>query len=178
MIARDYEWFPPADRLYADPPIPRETREVFQGDVFSDVPVHRYPFRPGQSEVEPRTSVGFAMILGHPCELSQLEKGADLPWRLICPVAEDRDRRLRPDGDGNFYAFPLPNLFEAEDLWYADFRFLSTIDRRYLDPSHRVSALSHPGWLALQRRLAHFLTRIQIHWDDLEQAGVDLHPGG
>jgi hypothetical protein len=177
VSARDYDWFPPADRLYAGRPTPDDQRDIFQGDIFRDVPSYRYPFRPGQPDVEPRSSVGLAMVLGHPCELSPLEKGADLQWRLVCPVAEDRDRRLRPDGEGDFYAFPLPNLLEEEDLWYADFRFLGTIDRRYLDPSRRVSALSHPGWLALQRRLVHFLTRVQVHWADLQQAGEDLHPG-
>ena len=117
------------------------------------------------------------MALGHPCEISEEEKGQVLPWRLVCPVQEDRDRRLTLDGSGDFGAFPLPNLFKDDDLWYADFRFLSTVDARYFDPSQRVAALSYEGWLALQQRLAHFLTRVKVHWVDLVDAGVDLHPG-
>lgn len=176
MSISGYDWFPPADRLYATESAPVPTRDVFQGDIFQGVPCYRYPHNLQESEVDPRGRIGTVMALGHPCEISAEEKGTNLPWRLVCPVAEDRDRRISLDGSGDFGAFPLPNLFQDEDLWYADFRFLCTVDARYLDPTQRVAALSLEGWLALQRRLVHFLSRVKADWNDLNDAGVDLHP--
>ncbi len=172
-----YEWFPPLGELYANLGNPGASdRTMFQGDVFSEVPCRRYPAREGVDPVEPRAKRGYAMVLGHPCEISPEEKGANLPWRLVCPVAEDRDRRLSLDGDGDYYAFPLPGLIDKEDLWYADFRFLSTVHVDELRPAGRIAALSEAGWYALQRRLVHYLTRVQVHWLDLQDAGAGLHP--
>jgi hypothetical protein len=176
MPAPDYEWFPPLDRLYVKSEAVAESRILFQGDVFDEVPAQRYPYREGVEPIEPRARRGYVMVLGHPCEVSPDEKGATLPWRLICPVVPDADRRVTVDGEGDYYAFPLPSLAEAEDVWYADFRFMSTVEVRYLDPAKRKAALTEEGWYALQRRLVHFLTRIKPDWTDLEDAGVGLHP--
>jgi len=176
MPTPDYPWFPPLDRLYAPRDNIGDGRILFPGDVFDGIPVFRYPLRDNEEPVEPRSRRGYAMVLGHPCEVSPNEKGAQLPWRLVCPVVPDTDRRVTVDGDGDYYAFPLPSLVEDEDLWYADFRFLSTVDARYLTSDKRKAALSEEGWYALQRRLVHFLTRIQPHWQDLEDVGAGLHP--
>jgi hypothetical protein len=116
------------------------------------------------------------MVLGHPCEISPEEKGDESPWRLICPVVEDNARRVTLDGEGHWYAFVLPELVERDDVWYADFRFLATVNVNHLDVSNRVAALSEVGWHSVQRRLAHFLTRTVIDWRDLQQAGEGLHP--
>jgi hypothetical protein len=99
-----------------------------------------------------------------------------LPWRLVCPVVQDTGRWLTVDGQGHYYAFPLPDLVQREDLWYADFRFLATVGAGYLDPSKRIAVLSELGCYALQRRLAHFLTRVVIDWEDLRDAGEGLYP--
>jgi hypothetical protein len=172
-----YEWFPPLDELYSKLENPGSAnRSIFQGDVFKDVPCRRYPAREGVDPVDPRGKRGYAMVLGHPCEISAEEKGSGLAWRLVCPVAEDRDRRLTLNGEGDYYAFPLPSLVEKDDLWYADFRFLSTVHVEELPASARVAALSEPGWYALQRRLVHYLTRVQVHWLDLQDVGAGLHP--
>ncbi|MEO8897879.1 MAG: hypothetical protein ABI352_09545 [Candidatus Dormibacter sp.] len=151
-------------------------RTLFQGDIFDAVPAQRYPLREGEQPLEPRARKGYVMVLGHPCEISADEKGANLPWRLVCPVVPDTARRLTVDGDGDYYAFPLPSLVVEEDLWYADFRFLATVAVSYFDPKLRKAGLSEEGWHALQRRLIHFLTRITPDWLDLEDAGVGLHP--
>jgi hypothetical protein len=170
-------WFPPLDLLYASRETVANDRTLFQGDVFRDIPCPRYPIRDEHEDpVGPRGRRGPVMVLGHPCEISPGEKGDDLPWRLVCPVAEDKDRRVSLDGEGHWYAFPLPDLMEKDDLWYADFRFLATISASHLDPSKRIAALSEVGWHALQRRLAHFLTRVAIDWRDLQEAGEGLHP--
>lgn len=176
MSGQDYEWFPPLDRLYTHRDTTSAQRDPFQGDVYRNVPVFRYPHRDDEQPVDPRGRRLNVMVLGHPCELSPDEKGATLHWRLVCPVVEDKDRIVTVDGTGDFYAFPLPGLVEAEDIWYADFRYLSTVDARYLDATGRRASLSEEGWYALQRRLIHFLTRIKVGWQDLEDAGAGIHP--
>jgi hypothetical protein len=169
-------WFPPLDRLYAARGAVDQKRVLFQGDVFDDVPCYRYPDGGKEDLVAPRGGRGKIMVLGHPCEISSGEKGDVSPWRLVCPVAEDRARRIPLDGEGHWYAFPLPDLVEREDVWYADFRFLSTVHSENLVLAKRTASLSEVGWIAVQRRLAHFLTRVAIHWLDLADAGVALHP--
>src|SRR5579863_8244065 len=99
-------WFPAVERLYSDRPSSDDPRELFQGDVFSDVPCARYPV----TQVVERDPVhkhrlGLAMVVGHPCDVSSSEKGAVFPWRTTCAVLEDRDARLTLDGEGHFYAF-------------------------------------------------------------------------
>ena len=116
MTARDYEWFPPLHRLYVRREALTADRTLFQGDIFDGVPAQRYPLREGEQPVEPRARRGYVMVLGHPCEVSPDEKGANLQWRLVCPVLSDPDRRVTVDGDGAYYAFPLPYLVGDDDL--------------------------------------------------------------
>jgi len=174
-VKTQYEWFPPLDRLYGAKSPVDTARDIHQGDIYSDVVCCRFPYR-DTTPVEPRQPRGYAMVLGHPCEISDGEKGDIQPWRTLCPVFEDRDHRLTLDGETHFFAFPLPNLREDGGLWYADFRFLATMHRQWLHPNNRIAALSEEGWHALQRRLVHFLTRVVIDWSDFKEAGEGLHP--
>ena len=175
-------WFPPLDDLYADDL--EADREIFQGDVFRDVVRVRY----GVQELaddrapSPRGGRGLAMVLGHPCEISPTEKGAQYPWRTTCAVIEDKDSMMSLDGRGQFYAFPLPDLFHDERTWYADFRALTVIHDDWLTVDKRVASLSEKGWYALQRRYVYFVTRVEMHPQDIADAAVDqsgkpLHPG-
>jgi hypothetical protein len=122
------------------------------------------------------------MVVGHPCEISPNEKGAAFPWRTTCPVVEDKDARITLDGEGHYYAFPLPDLRHDGATWYADLRFLTVIHTEWLTPDRLLATLSPDGWNALQRRWIHFFTRVEMHPDDIAQAGVDrtsglpLHP--
>jgi hypothetical protein len=174
-------WFPPLDQLYGDRPSADDQRELFQGDVFSDVPCPRYPVSPGDDDPTPRHGRSLAMVVGHPCEVSPEEKGAAFPWRTVCAVFEDKDARLTLDGEGHFYAFPLPDLRQDGKTWYVDFRFLTVIHKEWLTPEGRVAVLSPEGWYALQRRWIHFFTRVEMHPADIAGAAVDadgrpLHP--
>ncbi len=100
-----YAWFPPLDRLYgAKDPIDI-ARYLHQGDIFRDVVCCRFPYR-DTMPVEPKQPHGYAMVLGHPCEISVGEKGDVQPWRTLCAVFEDRDRRLTLDGETHFLRFP------------------------------------------------------------------------
>ncbi|MDA8357421.1 MAG: hypothetical protein M0Z95_14270 [Actinomycetota bacterium] len=128
-----------------------------------------------------RHSMGLAMVVGHPCEISPGEKGATFPWRTTCAVVPDNDARLTLDGEGHFNAFPLPDLLQDGTLWYADLRYLTVIHKDWLTAARRVATLSFEGWQAFQRRLIHFLTRVEMHPDDiavaaLDEAGQPMHP--
>jgi hypothetical protein len=177
-------WFPPLERLYGDRPSRENDRDPFQGDVFSDVPCARYPVdNSGNDEPVMRHRRGLAMVVGHPCDVSPEEKGAGFLWRTTCAVVEDRDARLSLDGDGHFYAFPLPDLRGDGTIWFADFRFLTVIHKDWLTPARRVAVLSPAGWYALQRRWIHYFTRVEVHPDDIADAAIDadgipLHPDG
>jgi hypothetical protein len=180
-MAEHGPWFPPLDQLYGDRPVADDPRELFQGDVFSDVPCVRYPVAASDQDPTPRHKRSLAMIVGHPCEVSPEEKGAAFLWRTVCAVFEDKDARLTMDGEGHFYAFPLPDLHQDGKTWYADFRFLSVIQRDWLTPERRIAALSPEGWYALQRRWIYFFTRVEMHPLDIADAAVDsdgtpLHP--
>ena len=175
-------WFPPLEHLYGDGPSEGNPRELFQGDIFKDVPSARFPATEAREE-DPvmRHRMGMAMVVGHPCEISPGEKGAVFPWRTTCAVLPDEDARMTLDGEGHFYAFPLPDLLQDGTLWYADLRFLTVIRDEWLTPARRVATLSFEGWQAFQRRLIHFFTRVEMHPADiavaaLDEAGRPMHP--
>lgn len=175
-------WFPPAEQLYADRPANGDSRELFQGDVFADVPCARFPATE-TADADPvmRHRRGLAMVVGHPCDVSPEEKGASFPWRTTCAVFEDHDARLTLDGEGHFYAFPLPDLRQDGKVWYADFRFLTVVSAGWLRLERKIAGLSPVGWYSLQRRWIHYFTRVEMHPADIEDAAIDvkgnpLHP--
>lgn len=175
-------WFPSLERLYGDRPVQDEARDLFQGDIFKDVPSARFATTPASGD-DPvaRHRRGLAMVVGHPCEISSGEKGATFPWRTVCAVVQDKDARLTLDGEGHFNAFLLPDLLQDGMLWYADLRFLTVIHNDWLTPARRVATLSFEGWQAFQRRLIHFFTRVEMHPDDIAVAAMDetgrpMHP--
>ena len=155
-MAQAVLWFPSKDHLYASLQPVDPKRELSQGDIFEDIPFARFPY---QGDDTPKTKRGSGMVLGHPCDISPEEKGAVTPWRTLCRVVMDKDALVTIDGTGHFFAFPLPGLKGDEAVWYADFRFITVVDERYLNPDRRIAALSLDGWLALQRRIAHFYSR-------------------
>lgn len=155
-MAQAVVWFPSKDHLFASLQPVDPKRELSQGDIFEDIPFARFPYRRDDT---PKTKRGSGMVLGHPCDISPDEKGAVTPWRTLCRVVMDKDALVTIDGTGHFFAFPLPGLKGDEAVWYADFRFTTVVDERYLNPDRRIAALSLDGWLALQRRIAHFYSR-------------------
>jgi hypothetical protein len=175
-------WFPPLEELYGDRPSEDDPRDLFQGDIFKDVPAARFPAtEPAGDTPVMRHTVGYAMVVGHPCEISPGEKGANFPWRTTCAVVSDKKGHLTLDGEGHFNAFPLPDLLQDGDLWYADLRYLTVVHNDWLTPARRIATLSFAGWQAFQRRLVHFLTRVEMHPADiamaaLDEAGLPMHP--
>jgi hypothetical protein len=176
MAGDNYRWFPPLERFYAARHPVDTGRIMFQGDVFDDVVSSRFRTNELPPGANPRSRRGPAMLLDHPCDTSEDEKGNQQPWRTICLVTEDTEGRLTLDGETHFYTFPLPALRQDDSVWYADFRFVTTVHVDCLELSHRICALSEEAWYSLQRRLAHHKTRVLIDWSDLAQAGEGLHP--
>lgn len=174
MAAR-YPWFPPLGRLYGAKSPVNFARDPHQGDIYDGVVCCRFPYHDG-AVVDPKQPRGVAMVVQHPCDIAPAEKGAAVPWRVVCRVVEDRSGLLTLDGETHFYAFPLPDLRGDGAVWYADFRYLATVEQDWLQPERRIAVLSEEGWYAMQRRLAHYFTRAIIHWDDLEAVGQGLHP--
>lgn len=172
-----YTWFPPLDRLYGAKCPVDPKRDIYQGDIYSEIICCRFPYR-DSAFVEPKQPRGHGILLGHPCEIAVGEKGDVQPWRTVCPVFEDRDHVLTLDGETHFFAFLLPNLRDDGALWYVDFRFPATVRKEWLRPENRIASLSGEGWHALQRRFVHFHTRVVIDWADLKEAGEGLHPDG
>jgi len=175
-------WFPPLEKLYGNRPAEDDTRELFQGDVFKDVPAARFPDAdPVGNDPVKRHKLGLAIVMGHPCEISPTEKGEGFPWRTLCAVVEDKAARLTLDGEGHFNAFLLPDLLGDGAMWYADFRYMTTVNDAWLTPARRVATLSFEGWQAFQRRLVHFFTRVEMSPDDiavaaLDELGLPMHP--
>lgn len=175
-------WFPPLEKLYGDRPLEGDARELFQGDVFKEVPAARFPdTAPLADDPVKRHKLGLGIVMGHPCEISPTEKGAAFPWRTVCTVVPDKDARLTLDGEGHFNAFLLPDLLGDGMTYYADFRFQTTIHKDWLTSIRRVATLSFDGWQAFQRRLVHYQTRIEMAPEDiavaaLDEAGRPMHP--
>lgn len=175
-------WFPPLDELYGERTRVDGGRPLFQGDVFDPVPRLRCPLPKSEAQQpSSKMKLGPVMLMSHPCETSESEKGGQFEWRTVCLVAEDRDARITLDGEGDYYAFVLPDMKRNESVWYVDFRYPSVVHKDWLTPTNRVASLSSAGWVALQRRHIHFATRVEMHPDDIQANNIDrdgrpLHP--
>lgn len=181
------DWFPERDRYFFARP-PEVDRPVFQGDIFRAVPtilvgnpdvaaalfadehlpdeVDRVP-----SEAEIRSSMaiagGYAMVLPHPCNFFEGEKGAVTRTRTVArlkPAAELGGRKLVRSGNvvHTIWAPSWTDPADQESEWAVDLRTITTVDRAYLHRGRRVAAVSYPAWIAVIRRLALFFGRIRL----------------
>lgn len=181
------DWYPERDRYFFARP-PQVDRPICQGDIFRAVPtvlvghpdvaaalfadeplpdeVDRVPF-----ETEIRSSIaiagGYAMLVPHPCDFFEGEKGAMTRTRTVArlkPTAELGGRKLVRSGNV-VHTVWVPSwddpANEGSD-WGIDLRTITTVDRAYLHRERRVAALSYPAWIALIRRLALFFGRIRL----------------
>lgn len=181
------DWNPERDRYFLGRP-PEVERPVFQGDIFRAVPtvlvghpdvaaalfgdeplpdeIDRVP-----PEAEIRSSVaiagGYAMVLPHPCNFFEGEKGAVTRWRTVArlvPAAQIGGRKLVRSGNV-VHTVWVPSWTDPTDEeaeWGLDLRTITTVDRAYLHRERRVAALAYPAWIALIRRLALFFGRIRL----------------
>ncbi len=178
--------------LYRRPVSP--TRPIFQGDVFEGVPnvVLKHPSLIGEARrqtnepqlplVEPvafqadavrqkptSVKVGMAMVLPHICTYYETQKGDRLRYRTVARVRKISQEKIPDDWDGGFSLFPLPNLLNDGDMYLAQLDLTTTLEDAFLAKRARVACLSFEGWLALQQRLSHYVSRFIAPWDDLDR---------
>lgn len=178
------DWYPGREHYFLGRP-PAPDRPIFQGDIFRAVPtllvghpdvaaalfsgeelpdeVDRVP-----REAEIRASVaiagGFAMVLPHPCDFFDGEKGAATRWRTVArlvPAGQLGGRKLVRSGDV-VHTVWVPSWVDPTDEadeWAVDLRTITTVDRAYLRRESRVASLSYPAWIGLIRRLGLFFGR-------------------
>lgn len=181
------DWYPERDHYFFARP-PEVERPVFQGDIFRAVPTvlvghpdvaaalfadEQLPDEaervPVESEIRSSVAIagGYAMVLPHPCNFFEGEKGAVTRRRTMArllPAAELGGRKLVRSGNVVHTAW-VPSWRDPADEdseWGVDLRTITTVDRAYLHRERRVAALSYPAWIALIRRLALFFGRIRL----------------
>ncbi|CAN5621140.1 hypothetical protein BH23CHL7_BH23CHL7_16550 [soil metagenome] len=177
-------WYPERDRYYFGRP-PAIERAAWQGDIFRAVPTvlvghpdvaaalfadeplpDEIARIPAESEVRQSLAIagGYAMVLPHPCNFFETEKGAVTRWRTVArvvPVGQLGGRKLVRSGNV-VHTIWLPSWRDPADEdaeWAVDLRTITTVDRAYLRRERRVAALSYPAWIALIRRLALYFGR-------------------
>ena len=181
------DWYPERDRYFFARP-PEVKRPVFQGDIFravptvlvghpevsaalfADEPLPDESVRvPVESEIRSSVAIagGYGMVLPHPCNFFEGEKGAMTRTRTVArlrPAAELGGRKLVRSGNvvHTVWVPSWEDPADGESEWGLDLRTLTTVDRAYLHRARRVAALSYPAWIALIRRLALFFGRIRL----------------
>ncbi len=181
------DWYP--DRLayfLGRPPDPE--RPIFQGDIFRGVPTVAVGHpdvaaalfddrplpdeairTPTEAEIRATLAIkgGYAMVIPHPCNFFEGEKGQVSRWRTVAclrPVGELGGRRLVRSGNvvHSVWSPSWTDPSDEESEWAVDLRTITTADRAYLRRDRRVAALSYPAWIALIRRLALYVGRIRL----------------
>lgn len=181
-------WYPNADAYFvADL---GDERPVFQGDVFRGVPTvfvdhpesnarvfaAEEPPTPAEAE-RPLTAEevravtvikgGCTMVLPHPCDFAEGEKGSTHSTRIVARLERIADGRfarkqvLRGAVHHTVWVPDWDSLRPGDD-YVLDLRTTTAVDQAYLNPVRRVAALTGPAWLALMRRLAYFYTRTVV----------------
>jgi len=137
---------------------------IYQGDVFSDVPVPELPVEmPVSDRLELPLRSGMIMIVPHPC---RCYRGDMLRERLtIAPVdLTDSYGKFGKDHSGWTDHFGLPGLVgdTADGGYVADFSRLVSLPTSWLDPEKRIACLSHKGLGLLAKRMLGFQLRYPV----------------
>jgi hypothetical protein len=198
----DGGWYPKREAFFADA---ASDRPIFQGDIFRGVPTvfvahpaaREAAFAevsaPSPQEAErPLTAEDVrqgiavqgprAMVLPHPCDFSEGEKGASHSVRLVARVLRISDTPFGPKQVARgqvHHTVWVPDSDHNEvgpDDWVVDLRTATPVDRAFLNVDRRVTALSGPAWMALMRRLVYFYTRMSIPVQQLALQEAHQHP--
>ncbi|MCP9491008.1 MAG: hypothetical protein MSC31_14215 [Solirubrobacteraceae bacterium MAG38_C4-C5] len=198
----DGAWYPKRETFFA---ALSDDRPIFQGDIFRGVPTvfvahpaareaafaEASPPSPREAE-RPLTAEDVregiavrgprAMIMPHPCDFSEEEKGASHSVRLVARVLRVSDTPFAPKqvarGQVHHVMWvPDPEHNEAGPHdWAVDLRTATPVDRAFLNVDRRIAALSGPAWMALMRRLVYFYTRMSIPLQQLALQEAHQHP--
>ena len=168
----DVNWLEPTDLYLSVGDSCEIDRPLFQGDVFTGVPL---PSLPGAPPGAGRVPIDFTewtvMLIPHPC---QCYNGDKLRSHLtVAPVQEVPNYdTLGPERDRAFDKFALPDLPVTQEgdgqsiSYLANFGRLLTVPREYLIPSRRIACLSHQGLGLLAKRLIRFQLRMPSRLSD------------
>lgn len=180
-------WYPKREAYFAHL---SPDREIFQGDIFRGVPTAflghpaareaafamERPPTPEEAErpltaeaVQEATTIfgSYSIILPHPCDFSEEEKGSSHSVRQVARLERIRDHqfgRKEIEAARVHHTVWVPS-WESDDPnddWFVDLRSTSAVDAAYLNPVRRVAALSPPAWMAMLRRIINFYTRTSI----------------
>jgi hypothetical protein len=190
-------WYPKRESYFAHL---SPEREIFQGDIFRGVPTAflghpvareaafamERPPTPEEAErplsvdavLDATTIFGsYSIVLPHPCDFSEAEKGSTHSVRQVARLERIRDHqfgRKEVEAARVHHTIWVPS-WDSEDPnddWLVDLRTTSSVDATYLNPVRRVAALSPPAWMAMLRRLINFYTRTGV---DLAQFALEAH---
>lgn len=133
-----------------------QTRPIFTGDVFTDVPVEQ-------------DRVVTVILLQHPCALRT--DGVSLTERI--PVVEVVESRALQQGDwrGDYKLMPLPELFEAtpEVHYAAKFTEIHVVNEKRLKTGIRVACLSAFGVNVLLQRWVYHNSRAVVKTEKYDE---------
>jgi hypothetical protein len=92
--------------------------------------------------------------------------------QAIAVVRKADGIHIPADWQGAWGVCPLPDLLGTGDMWVADFRIVTNVDRSYLRKDKRVRSLSETGWAVFRQRLIAATTRAVVAIEDLRHAGA------
>jgi hypothetical protein len=180
-------WYPDRDTYFARL---RPDRPISQGDIFRGVPTvfvghpaaraaafaeepapspqeAERPLLPEQIRASISVLGSYSMVLPHPCDFSEAEKGASHSVRHVArldQISRHPFTRKQVEAARVHHTIWVPDWERAQPDydWFVDLRSTTAVDAAYLNPARRVAVLSGPAWIAVMRRLAHFYTRHAI----------------
>jgi hypothetical protein len=195
-------WYPKREKYFADLSL---DRIVFQGDIFRGVPTafldhpasreaafaYEPPLTPAEAErpltatdVKDATVIGgpLAMVLPHPCDFSEEEKGATHSLRVVASLrriheTEFAPRQVQRAQIHHTVWVPDPERDDlSPDDFFVDLRTTTSVDQAYLNRERRMAALSGVAWIALMRRVAFYYTRFAMDAGPLVLQEAHQHP--
>lgn len=192
-------FYPPADSYFAAG-VSLE-RPIFQGDVFAGafgafwahpeaVRAHRASRPAPVSPAFPKTADlladtriqdPYALLLPHPCDYSEGEKGGTHPQRLVAPIVPASQTRvpvktIRRGDVGHLLWIPKWDGLRGEEDWAANLRWATSIDASFIPRESRVAALSVSAWVALNDKITDFFTGMRMDRAAFLLERADLHP--
>ncbi len=119
----------------------------------------------------------YSVVLPHPCDFSEDEKGSNHSIRQVARLERIRDHqfgRKEIEAARVHHTIWVPSwdTDDPADDWFVDLRTTSSVDAAYFNPARRVAALSPPAWMAMLRRIINFYTRTSI---DLRLLADEAH---
>ncbi len=162
----DANWLEPTALYLTAGPAVEQDRPIYQGDVFSNLPIPVLPAAaPIGESMELEVHRGPAMVVPHPC---QCYNGDRLrPFLTLAPVRfVPNYADFRSDRRGAKDKFALPDLpqVDVSGAWttatcVADFGRLFSAPSGWLRITDRVACLSHQGLGLLAKRVLGFQLR-------------------